>query len=63
VRRRAHLRGRRRRERLPNTVSPFDASIEEAGPGKGGCPVNETCRLQFTNLPAWYGACAYPDGG
>lgn len=48
---------------LPNTVSPFDASIEEAGPGKGGCPVNEKCRLQFTNLPAWYGACAYPDGG
>jgi len=48
---------------LPNTVSPFDAGLEEAGPGKGGCPVNEGCRLSFTNLPAWYGACAYPDGG
>lgn len=48
---------------LPNTVSPFDAAIEEAGPGKGGCPVNEGCRLSFTNSPAWFGACAYPDGG
>ena len=48
---------------LPNTVSPFDAGLEEAGAGKGGCPVNEGCRLSFTNLPAWYGACAYPDGG
>ncbi len=48
---------------LPNTVSPFDASIEEAGPGKGGCPVNESCRLSFTNLPAWFGGCGYPDGG
>jgi len=48
---------------LPNTVSPFDASLEQAGPGKGGCPVNEVCRISFTNLPAWYGACAYTDGG
>jgi hypothetical protein len=48
---------------LPNTVSPFDAGLEEAGPGKGGCPVGESCRISFTNLPAWYGACAYPDGG
>ena len=48
---------------LPNTVSPFDAGLEEAGALKGGCPVNEGCRLGFTNLPAWYGACAYPDGG
>ena len=48
---------------LPNTVSPFDAGIEDAGPGRGGCPVNEGCRLSFTNLPSWFGACAYPDGG
>ena len=48
---------------LPNTVSPFDASIEEAGPGNGGCPVNEACRLSFTNSPPLFGACAYPDGG
>lgn len=48
---------------LPNTVSPFDASIEQAGPGKGGCPANEGCRLTFTDSPAWFGGCAYPDGG
>lgn len=49
---------------LPNTVSPFDAGLEEAGALKGGCPASESCLLSFTNLPAWYGACAYTaDGG
>ena len=48
---------------LPDASSPFDAAIAEAGPGAGGCPVNEVCRFSFTNSPAWFGACGYPDGG
>lgn len=49
---------------LPNTVSPFDAAIEEAGSGKGGCPKTESCRITFGNdSPSWFGACGYPDGG
>jgi hypothetical protein len=48
---------------LPNTVSPFDASIEEAGQGQGGCPPDESCVISFVNRPAWYGICAFADGG
>ncbi|MDB4944055.1 MAG: hypothetical protein JWP97_3589 [Labilithrix sp.] len=49
---------------LPNTVSPYDAGLVDAGAGKGGCPTGESCRISFTGLPAWYGACAYTaDGG
>ncbi|MBX3189778.1 MAG: hypothetical protein KF819_22325 [Labilithrix sp.] len=47
----------------PGSVHPFDASVEEGGPGAGGCPAGEQCRINFTDLPPWYGACAYPDGG
>jgi hypothetical protein len=38
--------------------SPFDASVANAKPGYGGCPPKETCRVTFTNAPAWFGACA-----
>ena len=48
---------------LPNTVSPFDAGLVEAGAGKGGCPAGEACTVSFMDAPAWLGACALPDGG
>lgn len=47
----------------PNAVHPFDASVEEGGPGKGGCPPNEMCNVgPFTDLPAWLSLCTI-DGG
>lgn len=47
----------------PSSTHPFDASVEEGGPGRGGCPVGEECRIGFADLPAWLSACSYPDGG
>ncbi len=49
---------------LGGTVSPFDASIEEAGPGNGGCLTKDGCTINFgPSLPTWFGACRFPDGG
>jgi hypothetical protein len=49
----------------PGSTHPFDASVEEGGPLKGGCPVGEKCIITFDpqSAPAWLSACAYPDGG
>jgi hypothetical protein len=47
---------------LPGATHPFDASVEKGGPGAGGCPANEVCNLQITDLPPWYAACSL-DGG
>jgi hypothetical protein len=47
---------------LPGSTSPFDASVEEGGPGKGGCPSGEKCLIQFSNRPSWFALCAL-DGG
>lgn len=48
---------------LPNTTHPFDASVEDGGPFRGGCLSGETCRIAFDpdDLPGWFGACS--DGG
>ncbi len=47
----------------PNSVHPFDASVEEGGPGKGGCPTNEKCNITgFSQLPSWFSLCTL-DGG
>jgi hypothetical protein len=43
---------------LPGSTHPFDASVEQGGPGMGGCPANEVCNLHITDLPAWYAACS-----
>jgi hypothetical protein len=48
---------------LPGTNHPFDASVEEGGPGLGGCPAGEHCTVHITNLPDWFGSCAFTDGG
>jgi hypothetical protein len=48
---------------LPGSVHPFDASVEEGGPGMGGCPSGEKCLVQFSNRPSWFALCALPDGG
>jgi hypothetical protein len=47
---------------LPNAANPFDASVEQGGPGSGGCAAGELCNLQIQDLPTWYGACSV-DGG
>ena len=48
----------------PGTAHPFDAAVEEGGPGMGGCPVLEECKIGVTDLPAWFGACSLKsDGG
>ena len=36
---------------------PFDAGIEKAEAGHGGCPVGETCSGTVTGLPTWFGLC------
>ena len=48
---------------LPGSTNPFDASVEEGGPGKGGCPVGEKCDISnFKDLPSWFALCSL-DGG
>jgi hypothetical protein len=47
---------------LPGSASPFDASVQNGGPGFGGCPANEKCNIQIQDLPAWYAVCSL-DGG
>lgn len=47
----------------PDAGGPYDASLTEGGPGQGGCPTNEVCNISLTGSPAWFGACAYRDGG
>ena len=48
---------------LPGATHPFDASVEEGGPGKGGCPSGEKCDItNFKNLPSWFALCSL-DGG
>lgn len=48
---------------LPGSTNPFDASVEEGGPGKGGCPVGEKCDLtNFQDRPSWFAVCSL-DGG
>lgn len=47
----------------PNSVHPFDASVEEGGPGKGGCAAGQACNIgPFQDLPAWLSFCRI-DGG
>jgi hypothetical protein len=48
----------------PGAVHPFDASVEEGGPGAGGCPAAEACDIGpfLSNLPAWLSFCRL-DGG
>lgn len=48
---------------VPETITPFDATQIDGGPGVGGCPDGQACRITFQGLPAWYGACSYADGG
>jgi hypothetical protein len=47
---------------FPGAVHPFDASVEQGGPGMGGCPANEKCDLRIKDLPSWFAACSL-DGG
>ena len=47
---------------LPGATHPFDAGVENGGPGMGGCPANEKCDLRIQNKPDWYAACSL-DGG
>lgn len=47
---------------LPGSASPFDASVQNGGPGAGGCPANEKCNIMIQDLPAWYAVCSL-DGG
>jgi len=47
----------------PNSTHPFDASVEEGGPLKGGCNPSEQCSItNFQDLPAWFSLCTL-DGG
>lgn len=47
----------------PNAIHPFDASVEEGGAGKGGCPPGEQCNIgPFQERPAWLSLCTL-DGG
>jgi len=48
---------------FPGATHPFDAGVEDGGPGKGGCPGTEKCTIAFSNRPSWYALCALPDGG
>jgi hypothetical protein len=48
---------------LFGTTNPFDAAVQEGGPGLGGCPSGEACNVHITSLPDWFGACVLPDGG
>jgi hypothetical protein len=47
---------------IPGSVHPFDASVEDGGPGTGGCPAKERCDLHVADTPSWFGACSL-DGG
>ena len=48
---------------LPGSTHPFDASVEEGGAGKGGCPVGEKCDISnFKDRPSWFAVCSL-DGG
>jgi hypothetical protein len=48
----------------PNSNPPFDAGAATGGPGRGGCPANETCTgPTFQNLPDWLQLCVLADGG
>lgn len=47
----------------PGAQHPFDASVEDGGPYKGGCPVGSACSLgPFQDLPSWLSFCRI-DGG
>jgi hypothetical protein len=47
----------------PNSMHPFDASVEDGGPYMGGCPASETCTITgFADRPAWFSLCTL-DGG
>lgn len=48
---------------LPNTTSPFDASVSQGAAGRGGCPAGEACNVGVKGLPDWFGVCSLPDGG
>jgi hypothetical protein len=52
----------------PGSNHPFDASVEEGGPGAGGCPTptcagGPCCSIGVNGLPAWLSFCLLPDGG
>lgn len=52
----------------PGSIHPFDASVEDGGPGAGGCPTpscagGPCCTIGVQNLPAWLSFCRLADGG
>ncbi|HVJ93138.1 MAG TPA: hypothetical protein VM580_25230 [Labilithrix sp.] len=47
-----------------NSKPPFDVSMLDNTPGRGGCPAGETCTgPRFQNLPDWLQLCELPGGG
>lgn len=48
----------------PGAVHPFDASVEQGGPLRGGCPAGQACDIGpfLDDLPAWLSFCRI-DGG
>lgn len=47
---------------FPGATHPFDASVEQGGALKGGCPALEKCELRLQDRPSWFAACSL-DGG
>jgi hypothetical protein len=47
---------------VPGSINPFDASVQNGPPGRGGCPTKESCTGKIQDLPDWYRACTI-DGG
>lgn len=47
---------------LPGATHPFDAGVEQGGPGRGGCPAPEICNTRISDTPDWFAVCSL-DGG
>lgn len=47
---------------LPGATHPFDAGVENGGPGRGGCPAGEACNTRISDTPDWFAVCSI-DGG
>jgi hypothetical protein len=43
---------------IAGQATPFDAGILQATPGRGGCPMGETCG-GVEGFPGWLGACSH----
>ncbi len=47
----------------PGATHPFDASVDNGGPYRGGCPAGAICNVgPFQDLPSWLSFCTV-DGG